>query len=313
MLTVSCVWGLGNHIDLLYGSQLVKTLEWSWFGQIVAVQAIGFGKIAVIAFLLRIQDRAQSRKNTILVWFLYFIGFSNVVINLDQMILILLQCSPVPKLWNPAIPGTCNHIQRTNNVAYFQGSWAALSDVLLAIYPIFVFWSLKISNKIKIGLCLLMAGGFIAAASGVVKTVNLKLISVEHDITYHISTLCIWAYTECWLVLILGSLPPLRPLFVCVFQQLSTTASRSRNKSSGYYPQLGNINIPMYPPASSANKRANTLSGDTDSERRILPPNAMAAEDGILRTTHVHVASSPKGEGDDSDDSLNGINRGIAY
>lgn len=122
MITVSVLSGLGNHIDLLYGPQLVKANLWSWVGQIVAVQAIGFGKIAVIAFLLRIQNRAHSRKNTVLVWILYFIGFSNVVINIDQMILILLQCDPVPKLWKHELPGTCNHIQRTNNVAYFQGS-----------------------------------------------------------------------------------------------------------------------------------------------------------------------------------------------
>ena len=55
MVTVSAASGLGNHIHLLSHDQLVKALKWSWMSQIVAVQAIGFGKIAVIAFLLRIQ------------------------------------------------------------------------------------------------------------------------------------------------------------------------------------------------------------------------------------------------------------------
>ena len=58
-----------------------------------------------------------------------------------------------------------------------------MSDVILAIYPVLFFWNLKISKKIKIGLCFLMAGGLIAAAAGVVKTIDLKLIAVEHDIT----------------------------------------------------------------------------------------------------------------------------------
>ena len=127
MLTVSCVYGLGNHIELISPPHLIEALEWSWWGQIIVIQAIGFGKIAVIAFLLRIQDRTQSRKTTILVWFLYFIGISNIIININQMILILLQCSPVQKLWNPQMPGTCDHIHRTNNVAYFQGSRCPLS------------------------------------------------------------------------------------------------------------------------------------------------------------------------------------------
>lgn len=61
--------------------------------------------------------------------------------------------------------------------------WAALSDIILAIYPVIVFWNLKISLRIKAGLCLLMAGGLVAAAAGIVKTVNLKFISASHDIT----------------------------------------------------------------------------------------------------------------------------------
>ena len=103
MLTVSVLSGLGNHLRLLDGPQLVKSLMWSWIAQIIAIQAIGFGKIAVIAFLLRIQERAQTKQ----AWLLYFIGFSNVIINIDQMVLILLQCSPSRKLWNRELPGTC--------------------------------------------------------------------------------------------------------------------------------------------------------------------------------------------------------------
>lgn len=202
MITVSVLSGLGNHFGLLWGPQVVKALQYSWMGQIVAVQAIGFGKIAVIAFLLRIQERNTALKKA--AWFLYFIGISNVIVNIDQMILILLQCSPSQKLWNPALPGTCDHIQRTNHVGYFQGSmctlhrssppiphastnidsrlsgWAAASDLALAIYPVIVFWNLKISIKIKIGLCLLMAGGFmyvffLAAVSSVYITTDSKI------------------------------------------------------------------------------------------------------------------------------------------
>ena len=63
MVTVSAASGLGNHIELLSYDQLVKALKWSWMAQIVAVQAIGFGKIAVIAFLLRIQVGESSIQN----------------------------------------------------------------------------------------------------------------------------------------------------------------------------------------------------------------------------------------------------------
>ena len=122
MITVSCIWGMGNHLFLLWGPQLVKANLWSWMGQIVAIQGIGFGKIAVIAFLLRIQDRTNSYKNKMLVYLLWFIAISNVIININQAVMILLQCAPVHKLWDLMVPGTCDHIKRTNHVAYFQGS-----------------------------------------------------------------------------------------------------------------------------------------------------------------------------------------------
>jgi len=121
LLTVSCVWGMGNHISLLTNIQVINSLKYSWFGQLILIQVIGFGKIAVIAFLLRIQDRANSRKNTVLIWLLYFVGFSNIVININQLIQILIACSPAQRLWNQGLPGDCNNIVRTNHIGYFQG------------------------------------------------------------------------------------------------------------------------------------------------------------------------------------------------
>lgn len=120
-LTVSVTSGLGNHIVLLKPPQIVKAIEWAWMGQCLLIQSIGFGKYAVIAFILRIQDRAQSRKTTVVTYFLYFIGVSNFVINITEMALILTSCSPTAKFWNSALPGSCTHIGRTDHVGNFQG------------------------------------------------------------------------------------------------------------------------------------------------------------------------------------------------
>ena len=120
-LTVSVTSGLGNHIALLKPPQIVKSIEWSWIGQCLLIQSIGFGKYAVIAFILRIQDRAQSRKTTVVTYSLYFIGVSNFVINITEMAMILTSCSPTAKFWNSALAGSCTHLDRTNYVGYFQG------------------------------------------------------------------------------------------------------------------------------------------------------------------------------------------------
>ena len=120
-LTVSIASGLGNHIILLQSQQVVKAIEWSWIGQSLMIQSIGCGKYAVIAFILRIQDRTESKKRTYVTYFLYFVGFSNFVINIAEMTMIMTSCSPTAKFWNKALPGTCKEVGRTDHVGYFQG------------------------------------------------------------------------------------------------------------------------------------------------------------------------------------------------
>ena len=124
----------------------------------------------------------------------------------------------------------------------------------------------------------------------------------------YIANLVIWAYTELWLVLILGCLPPLRPLFVRAFHQIHSSYNNSR-KHKGYYntsSENDNKSIPMYPPSNTVSAhKASNMFGDTDSERKILPPAFPG--DGILRTTQVHVHADPKEPqmSSDSDEDLN--------
>ena len=91
-----------------------------FIAQCLIIQSIGFGKYAVIAFILRIQDRTQSRKTTYITYSLHFIAVSNLVLNIAEVVLVLTSCSPIAKFWNPALPGSCNHIDRTKQVGYFQ-------------------------------------------------------------------------------------------------------------------------------------------------------------------------------------------------
>ena len=121
VLTVSVASGLGNHIFLLQQQQIVKAIEWSWIGQCLMIQSIGCGKYAVIAFILRIQDRTESKKRTYVTYFLYFVGVSNFAINIAEMAMIMTTCSPTAKFWNSALPGTCNGVGRADHVGYFQG------------------------------------------------------------------------------------------------------------------------------------------------------------------------------------------------
>lgn len=116
--TIAATSGLGNHFSLLSHQDQVAALKWSYVVHIPVINAIGFGKLAVVAFLLRIQDRGHPKEK----WFLYFMGTSGCAVNMIITVLLLLQCEPLERQWNDWVPGSCPHILRTTNAGYFAGS-----------------------------------------------------------------------------------------------------------------------------------------------------------------------------------------------
>lgn len=158
-MTVSAVYGLGNHESALSPYDIVKTNLWSWIAQIVAIICLVVARFAVISFLLAIQKRTQQRSYRIGRRFIYFVGTLQGVINVAEIILILQQCDPVQKLWDPTVPGTCQLIKICSQVGYLQGSIGVFADLTLAFYPIYIFSRLRQEFRVKIGLCLIMSGG----------------------------------------------------------------------------------------------------------------------------------------------------------
>ena len=110
--------GMGHHTRELSPSQIVSALKWGWVFQLLAIMASLFGKLAIIAFLLEIRGKHDKKP-----WFLWIIGILLIIINLTVMGTILAQCRPVQKLWDDALPGTCNPGRLVNqNYSFFQAS-----------------------------------------------------------------------------------------------------------------------------------------------------------------------------------------------
>lgn len=117
-MTVSVMYGLGDHQRLLSAHNIVQTNLWSWLAQIVAILCLVISRIAVIAFLLSLQGRTSSIGRIVL----YTVGAVQGIINVIEVALILKQCDPTEKLWNPAIAGTCDRVLICSQVGFLQGS-----------------------------------------------------------------------------------------------------------------------------------------------------------------------------------------------
>ena len=117
--TLSVHHGMGQHIGDLGPPQIVLTLKWVWFAQILQLFANTTGKIAVITYLATIHGPSHHRSKLAFLWSLGSLQVASIVILIA---LILAQCSPLQKLWNEAFPGTCNGRVRNQNFGFFQGS-----------------------------------------------------------------------------------------------------------------------------------------------------------------------------------------------
>lgn len=122
----------------------------------------------------------------------------------------------------------CFGIARADDIAFSQTAWSAATNLILAIYPITVFWNLQMRIGIKIGLCALWSTVAFSCVCACIRTFEIGVIVSTRDRTHAVAPLLIWGWTEYWVVLIAGSLPPLRPLIPRAMRYFRAQKSTNR-------------------------------------------------------------------------------------
>ncbi|KAK4561384.1 hypothetical protein LTR86_004701 [Recurvomyces mirabilis] len=281
MQTAAAIYGIGNHIELLTKTDIVQALKWDWLGRMIGVWASFFGKNVVIALMLRIQGRTNTKKAL----FLHFIWVSNLLLTIALVTVLCLRCKPTSLWWDKAQPGSCDRISSdiTEVLGLFQSSWTTASDFALAIYPVFIFWNLSMSWQRKAGICAIMGAGIIAGIVNIFKTIQVQLAYSNKDVTYNLASLLIYTQVEPWLIIICGSLPPIRALFMSVknktriSQPSASLALKIPSRRSGT--QAAEV-LEMQGPSAQCKdagwtkSRAGLMSTNNESQEDILPQYA---------------------------------------
>ena len=127
--------------------------------------------------------------------------------------MVFAQCDFSAALWDPSDPHRCwdPFVQMYYEV--FAGSWNAFCDLCLALLPITIVYPLQMSNKKRAGCCLLLGLGILACASACVKTSTLSSLTARSDLTWEMFDLWAWTASETFLLIVCGSIPPIRPLY----------------------------------------------------------------------------------------------------
>lgn len=123
MITVGATYGLGRPQDMLSFNQSKMALLYGWVNQLIALVAIGLGKLTIVAFLEQVQGY-QTKARSIFLW---SVAGSNLVLNCIAAILMMLQCSPRRMLWEAYAKGNCPYRSRIQIFGYIQGRECVLS------------------------------------------------------------------------------------------------------------------------------------------------------------------------------------------
>ncbi|MCJ1379782.1 hypothetical protein MMC17_002885 [Xylographa soralifera] len=211
--TMMAFSGMGRHIVCLTVEQIYDTLKWSTIAQILEMIALGFVKVSICLYMIRMIHHTMKRVRQCL-WVL--IGFI-IACHIAVFIMFVLQCIPLTAVWDPSVSGTCYGLGVTYNVAYAATGLDALTDLASAIIPIFVIQRLSINLHTKIAIGMLMGLGVVAAACSITKAITVQGLFGD-DYPWAVAIPAMWSVLELKLGFIIATVPAVRPLLGNLFK-----------------------------------------------------------------------------------------------
>ncbi|KAH8897992.1 hypothetical protein GQ53DRAFT_593950, partial [Thozetella sp. PMI_491] len=202
--SASIPYGLGKHIGTLTGEQITMQV---FLGNVTIIFAMGASSLSKTSFavtLLRIV-------NSYLKYLVWFIIVSVNSLYFANILYSWFRCSPIPKLWDNSIDGTCSDVNTYETYSLFVASYSAFMDLVLALLPTVIVWNLQMKLKEKIGVAVAMSMGVFGGITAAVKAYQIYTFS-DPDSSYALVSPIIWGTAEANITIIAASIPVLRSL-----------------------------------------------------------------------------------------------------
>ncbi|KAI1179305.1 hypothetical protein F4777DRAFT_468440 [Nemania sp. FL0916] len=206
-LTKSLQWGLGKHDKDLTFDQLVNILKWVWLSTIPGLLGTLFARASVAVLLIRLFGNKRWLKWYLIIWTTF-----QSLATIALLIVIFVQCSPVEGLWNPAIEARRWDPNIELYLAFFSQSTLTFSDLTYVLFPVLIIWRLNMPTRRKVALSALLSLSLFTMTASILKTITAETSHGSQNAEYVASLSALWAAIEQSFVIIMGSIPPLRPL-----------------------------------------------------------------------------------------------------
>ncbi|KAI1174881.1 hypothetical protein F4777DRAFT_579473 [Nemania sp. FL0916] len=246
ILTYQYQWGFGKRDKYLsFDPQIVTILKYQWISSIPNILVSVIARISAVLMLINLFGAK--------IWLKYYLIIQCILQSIaatETILVVWLSVSPVEGLWNPRVQARRldPHIQSYSKIVL--QSLFALSDLTYVLFPVLIIFKLNMPLRRKIGLAALLAMSLLTLVASVLKLATLQAPPQEsEDVQYNASIAVVWSTIESSFVIIMASIPPLRPIvaldvpwirsITSSFKNLFSTSKRSDNSgrhSGSAYP-----------------------------------------------------------------------------
>ncbi|KAF2182902.1 hypothetical protein K469DRAFT_669398 [Zopfia rhizophila CBS 207.26] len=177
-------------------------------------------RISIGSMLLRLPISNIWR---VTLWILVVI---QIAMPIGANVFQLLQCRPIHAWWEQVPGSVCWTARTSQNYGYIYAAIGTASDLVFAIMPVHLFWSLHRPVMERILVSVLMGFGIIAAVAGVMKIYHISAWN-PREVTFRDWVPLLWWYRVEEIGLIVAACAPfLKPLIERVLHRFG--ASRFR-------------------------------------------------------------------------------------
>ncbi|KAI3339958.1 hypothetical protein F4824DRAFT_453673 [Ustulina deusta] len=244
LLTYQYQWGFGKRDKYLsFDPQIVTILKYQWISSLPNILISVIARVSAVLMLIKIFGTKK--------WLKYFLIIQTIlqtIAAIEVILVVWLSVRPIEGLWNPRIPAW-----RLNpNVQFYSKivlqALFSFSDLTYVLFPVLIIFKLHMPLKRKIGLAALLALSLFTLVASILKIVTAQPPPHEtEDVQYNASISIVWSTIEATFVIIMASIPPLRPIVTLQFPRLQRITSswgsffstKLRSKASGQYGDSG--------------------------------------------------------------------------
>lgn len=227
--------GLGRHSAAVVAESgmdgFANAAKWQIIAFPFNIGSFSFPNISIAILINNILD--PNRFRTIC---LYVMAVMQVVFAMISAVLVFVQCNPTAILWDPRplSEGSCWNADIFDDFTYWVSAYTTMTDIVLAIVPVTVFWKLQMRSSTKVAVCIMMSLTLLSAIVTIVKATYLHLFTDHTDPLYDVVPLVLWGLIEQNVVIVAACVPTLRPFFRKVFTHKSSGNSTGSHLHSSH-------------------------------------------------------------------------------